>query len=233
MSQLDIVTISKDTAKRIVKDVSDIIKNPLDNEGIFYKHDTDNILLGYAIIFGPDYGLYAKGLYCFEFNYPYDYPFSPPKVRYCTNDGRTRFHPNLYRGGKVCLSILNTWRGESWSSCQSIRSILLNLLMLFNDKPILNEPGVTSTHKDYNKYHDIIRFKNIQHSICYQLNTKRPIPFFIFFDSIILEYYKKHTDSIIETINLFKKQYPNKTLLKTELYEMKTLIDYESIQFNY
>ena len=147
MSQLDMVTISRDTAKRIVKDVSDIIKNPLDNEGIFYKHDTENMLLGYAIIFGPDHGLYAKGLYCFEFTYPYDYPYTPPKVRYCTNDGRTRFHPNLYRGGKVCLSILNTWRGESWSSCQSIRSILLNLLMLFNDKPILNEPGVTSTHK--------------------------------------------------------------------------------------
>ena len=34
------------------------------------------------------------------------------KLTYLTNDGNTRFHPNLYRNGKVCLSVLNTWRGK-------------------------------------------------------------------------------------------------------------------------
>jgi hypothetical protein len=30
-----------------------------------------------------------------------------------TGGGRCRFNPNLYAGGKVCLSILGTWSGES------------------------------------------------------------------------------------------------------------------------
>ena len=79
----------------------------------------------------------------FEFNFPTNYPMSPPKLNYLTNDGSTRFHPNLYRNGKVCLSVLNTWRGEGWTSCQTIRSVLLILVTLFHNKPLLNEPGIT------------------------------------------------------------------------------------------
>ena len=40
------------------------------------------------------------GAYMFEFTYPTEYPFVPPKVTYLTNDGKTRFNPNLYRNGK-------------------------------------------------------------------------------------------------------------------------------------
>ena len=66
-----------------------------------------------------------------------------------TCDGATRFHPNLYRNGKVCLSILNTWKGEQWTSCQTIRSILLTLITLFHNKPLLNEPGFTEKSSDF------------------------------------------------------------------------------------
>ena len=96
--------------------------------------DTENMLKGYAMIIGPAYGLYANGIYFFLFHFPTDYPFTPPTVEYCTNDGTTRFNPNLYRQGKVCLSILNTWPGDSWTSCQSIRSVLLQLLLLFKTR---------------------------------------------------------------------------------------------------
>ena len=61
----------------------------------------------------------------------------------------TRFNPNFYRNGKVCLSILNTWEGEKWSSCQSIRSILITLQMTMNETPLLNEPGIHEiSHKN-------------------------------------------------------------------------------------
>ena len=129
------VTISKGSAKRLMKDIRDVITKPLDGEGIYYKHDTEDMLKGYAMIVGPSYGLYANGIYFFIFHFPTDYPYTPPRVEYCTNDGTTRFNPNLYRQGKVCLSILNTWTGDSWTACQTIRSVLLQLLLLFNDKP--------------------------------------------------------------------------------------------------
>ena len=127
------ITMSKTNKRRLQKDIVDIIKEPLTDNGIYYAHDEENMLKGYAIIFGPDDCIYRYGGYCFEFKFPYDYPFSPPKLKYITNDNLTRFHPNLYRNGKVCISILNTWKGEQWTSCQSIKSVLLMLVTLLHN----------------------------------------------------------------------------------------------------
>ena len=128
--------LGKDTIKRIAADVADIIKNPLDDNGIFYKHNEEKLLSGYALIIGPEDTPYFGGNYLFEFLFPSDYPFTPPKVIFRTGDGLTRFNPNLYKNGKVCLSVLNTWKGPQWSSCQSIRSILLTLVTVLNSNPM-------------------------------------------------------------------------------------------------
>ena len=62
--------IDKETIKRLAKDVKDIIKNPLTKNRIFYKHDTDNILKGKALIMGPKDTPYENGAYLFEFEFP-------------------------------------------------------------------------------------------------------------------------------------------------------------------
>ena len=58
---------------------------------------------------------------------------------------QVRFNPNLYAQGKVCLSILGTWRaehpGEQWSAVQSVQSILLSIQSLLHDAPYHNEPS--------------------------------------------------------------------------------------------
>ena len=158
------IVLTKSTIKRIVSDVKDLLKSPLHEEGIFYHHDEEDILKGYAIICGPKGSLYYGGTYMYTFTFPSDYPHSPPVAFFHTNDGETRFHPNMYKSGKVCLSILNTWKGEPWSGCQTIRSILLTILSVFDDKPFLHEPGITEMHTDFAKYHEIISFKNLMFS---------------------------------------------------------------------
>ena len=222
-------TISAESAKRLLKDIKDITKRPLCNEGIFYKHDTEEMLKGYAMIIGPDYGLYAKGIYFFLFKFPTDYPFSPPIVEYCTNDGTTRFNPNLYRQGKVCLSILNTWAGDSWTACQTIRSVLLHLLLLLNDKPLLNEPGVTESHVDYVKYHKIIEYKNISYSIYEQYIRKTPDLFNILFKDEIKQHIQSNINEIHNTCKKLKEIYPKSRVEKTKLYNMTTIIDYNQL----
>ena len=37
------ILYNKDTIKRLVQDIKTIKKNPLDSQGIYYKHDEDNI----------------------------------------------------------------------------------------------------------------------------------------------------------------------------------------------
>ncbi len=232
MSELATPSIHSTNAKRLIKDITDVCKNPLHNEGIFYQHDADAMLKGYAMIIGPTHGVYANGIYFFIFNYPIDYPFSPPIVEYCTNDGSTRFNPNLYRQGKVCLSILNTWEGDSWTACQSIRSVLLQLLLLFHDKPLLNEPGVTSTHKDFKNYHDIIQYKNLQYSIFSQLKNQQPSLFFSLFEKDIVKHIKGHIDDIILKCETFASIHTKPKTITTKLYNMKVIINYSNLLKN-
>jgi ubiquitin-conjugating enzyme E2 Z len=136
--------ISPDTVKRIASDVKDIMRSPIEN--CMYVHDPKNIMRGYAIVLGTEDTPYncVPMLYAFEF--PEDYPHSPPKLTFKSykrgEDKNVRLHPNYYVNGKCCLSILNTWRGEPWSGCQTIRSVLTTIQMTLTPYPLENEPGV-------------------------------------------------------------------------------------------
>ena len=162
--------LQKKTIERIASDVKSILKNPLEN--IYYKHDEENILLGYGLIIGPTDTPYSYGYYLFKFEFPENYPFYPPKVTYLSNDGYTRYNPNFYINGKVCLSILNTWNGDSWTSCQTISSILLTLSTVLCEFPLTNEPGIDKKNnlKNVNNYNLIIKYKNIEYIIIEQMN---------------------------------------------------------------
>ena len=158
--------ITNDAKKRLLRDVKQITTNPLNEHGIYYVQDDINMLKGYAMIVGPPNTPYFGGYYFFEFLFPYNYPYQPPIAKYCTNKNNIRFHPNLYENGKVCLSILNTWSGEQWSSCQTITTILLSLITLFDNNPLINEPDVTIIHPEVPIYNKIIEFANMDIAIC-------------------------------------------------------------------
>tara|TARA_B100000035_G_scaffold185849_1_gene158576 strand:- start:976 stop:1695 length:720 start_codon:yes stop_codon:yes gene_type:complete len=224
--------ISKDSFKRIIKDVKDIIVDPLTEHNIYYKHDNENILKGHAMIIGPKDSCYYNGFFFFEFNFPHNYPWAPPKVIYNTNDGKTRFNPNLYRDGKVCLSVLNTWKGESWSSCQTIKSILLTILSILNNEPLLNEPGVNKTHEDFIIYNEIVTYKSYEHALIKQYNIDNI--FTELFKEEMNNYIKKNRDLILQKLNennkLIKKKYKiSKPQLSVKIYGFNSIIDYSKI----
>ena len=67
-----------------------------------------------------------------------------------------RFNPNYYSCGKVCLSLLNTWNGDGWTSCQTIYSILIVLSSILNNNPLINEPGISSNNINIVPYNLLI-----------------------------------------------------------------------------
>ena len=232
------ICMGKKNIKRLQKDIIDLIKNPLSDNGIFYAHDDSNMLKGYAVIYGPSDTIYRYGAYIFEFNFPTNYPFSPPKVKYLTNDGITRFHPNLYRSGKVCISILNTWRGEQWTSCQTIRSILLMLVTLLHNKPLLNEPGIKESNKSFKPYNKIITYKNLEIAILKNLNKEYISKNYNTIIQSLLVYYKKFINDNKKEINDYLQDLMKKNekvnVETTGIYNMKITIDYSKIlnEFN-
>ena len=217
--------ITKETVQRLLKDVKQIIKHPLTENGIYYSHDESDMMKGYALIVGPSETPYFGGFYFFKFDFPFDYPFSPPKVTYMTNDGYTRFNPNLYKCGKVCVSILNTWAGDKWSSCQTINSILLTLCSLLNDAPLLNEPGFQKIHADFKPYQEIIEYKNIDFAVC-QIIKNVPKDF-EFFYPMMKEAFIKNYVSLCEIVASKNKE---AKILRTNIYSLTITIDYDSLE---
>ena len=224
--------ISKETINRLLKDVKNIIKNPLTDNGIYYVHDDTDMLKGYAMIVGPVDTPYFGGFYFFEFTYPNDYPHSPPKVKYCTNENNIRFNPNLYTCGKVCVSLLNTWMGDQWTSCQSITTVLLTLCILFSDNPLLNEPGILRNDPELKNYNEIIEFANLNTSVCSIVNRKKGVfmAFFELFYPYIKEHFKKNYNNFIEfTKNKIKNYDENHKILIVKIYDMTVHLNYNCI----
>ena len=228
------IVISKETISRLIKDVKEVIKNPLESHGIYYKHDDEDLLRGKALIIGPSGTPYENGFYLFEIKYPPNYPYSPPKLIYKTNDGVTRFNPNLYKCGKVCLSVLNTWRGEQWSSCQTISSVLLVLCTVLNDTPFLNEPGVTKYHIDYDNYNSILKFKNIEIAIINMLTNEGIGLFFPDFIPVMKKHFLTNYDKIMNVVEKEIEQQKTNNLdsiiITTSVYQMTANINYKSLK---
>ena len=224
--------IQKETMQRLLKDVKQIIKNPLTDQGIYYIHDDTDMMKGYAMIVGPSDTPYFGGFYFFEFTYPADYPHSPPKVKYCTNGNNIRFNPNLYCCGKVCISLLNTWRGDQWTSCQTISTVLLTLCTLLCSDPLLNEPGVDKKHRDMANYTDIIEFSNLSIAVCDIVAKKKGVyqPFFENFYPFVKENFNNNYDKLMEFAGKqLSEKFNEPKNLTTGFYSMHVTVDYKYI----
>lgn len=146
----------------------------LGDSGIYWISDETDITRGWAVVTGLVDTPYFGGAYCFEVHFPDNYPFEPPSFVYLTNDGRTRFNPNLYKNGKVCLSLLNTWQGEQWSGVQSLSSVLqcIQSAVLIGE-PLRNEPTYSSLslHTDIPVYSRLILHANFETAVLGQLEN--------------------------------------------------------------
>lgn len=231
MSNEDVL-LSRDCVKRIMKDVKNIYKNPLDDNGIFYKHDENNILKGYAMIIGPEKTPYENGFYFFKFDYGAEYPYKPPLVTFIKNPYNIRFHPNFYRNGKVCLSLLNTWKGEQWTSCQTISTILLTIISVMNDYPLTNEPGINKYHKDNELFNNIITYQNINFSIIDVINERIDSEFDIFKETVKKKF-KENEKKIDENLKELLKAHSVIKTISTSIYNMNVQIDYKMLSDKY
>jgi ubiquitin-protein ligase len=222
--------ISKQTIQRLLSDIKQIIKSPLTENGIYYSHDETDMLKGYALIIGQSGTPYDGGYYLFDFYFPTDYPYKPPTVFFHTNGENIRFNPNLYKCGKVCISLLNTWSGEQWTSCQTISTVLLTLCTLLSDDPLLNEPGITKTHVDLQNYNKIIEYSNIKIAICDTVN-KHPNIFkkqFNVFYPIIKSHFLNNYENLVKRCNENNEKY-NGDIVQTDMYILSVTLNYEKL----
>ncbi|KND90246.1 Ubiquitin-conjugating enzyme E2 Z, partial [Tolypocladium ophioglossoides CBS 100239] len=131
-----------------------------------------------ALVVGPHETPYEFGFFEFAVRFNREYPSKAPNVQcVTTNGGMCRFNPNIYANGKICLSILGTWRGErgeEWSSAQGLESILLSIQSLLSSNPYENEPGFEDANEESDKrmqkdYVQKIRHETLRISVIQRL----------------------------------------------------------------
>lgn len=145
------------TTRRIMMDTQALQSDEMKSLRIYYVSSDETLYKGTALMFGPAGSVYEDLPIVLDITFPADYPFTNPTVLFRTTDGKTRFHPNLYVEGKVCLSILGTWQGPSWTSVMTLKTVLLSIMGLLDDEPLLHEPGYADMKgkqksKDYTSY---------------------------------------------------------------------------------
>jgi ubiquitin-protein ligase len=235
------VVLPKETVTRLLRDIRDAVTDPTLGEcGIMYRHSETDILTGYACIVGPSDTLYFGGYYFYLFKFPTNYPHSPPVVSFITNTGNIRFHPNFYANKKVCVSIVNTWRGEQWSGCQSIRSVLMTFQSLFDKAPLLHEPGIRPGHTDFISYHQTVEYYNYKFAC---LTLMKDLPRYVpieaglipEFQDFMNERFRENKAGIREILESRVKQYPERKSVTVGLYGgINTVLAYDTImaEFN-
>jgi len=219
--------------KRIANDLKLLSKDPLDSEEIYYLYDDNDITQGYALIIGPEDTPYEGGFYFFKIKFPENYPIYPPQVDFLSTYNDIRFNPNLYTNGKVCLSIINTWTGPSWTPCNTLTSVLVSIkgLVLIND-PLLNEPGYSngSNKKTIDDYTDYIIYQNLLVGVLHFVDNL-PIPISITyrdqFKNIVLDKFNKYSLNYIKIIN---KNLSKEGLNINTAYSCKCTLHYSSLK---
>ncbi len=218
--------LSKKAINRITRDIRMLQLCPLTNENIFIAPDEDDIRVVRCAMFGPEDTPYENGIYFYEIRFPENYPYSPPKVQFMTNDGNTRMHPNFYSCGKVCVSIIGTWNGPGWTSCQTLSSVLLTFRSLFIKNPLWQEPGFADEKSQRNSdYNTLISYENIRIGILKMISNTPPG--FEVFNDIIYQHLIQNKAKIIEKCQNNKDIKGN--FNSPQIYHFSRIVDYVKI----
>lgn len=150
--------------KRLLRELKELIENPVD--GIIACPRSDDDLFHWrCLITGPVDTPYEYGVFEATLDFPNDYPLSPPTMKFKT----PILHPNVYKDGRVCISILHApgndplnyeSADERWGPLQSIEKILLSVSSMIAD-PNPNSPANVDAAKlwrsNREKYDEIVR----------------------------------------------------------------------------
>jgi ubiquitin-conjugating enzyme E2 D/E len=108
----------------------------------------------------PSDSPYEGGIFFLAIQFPADYPFKPPKVKFNTKI----YHPNINANGGICLDILK----DQWSPALTISKVLLSICSLLTD-PNPDDPLVPDIARMYvsdrAKYNELAKAMTQQHAM--------------------------------------------------------------------
>ncbi len=154
--------MSKNTAIKVIKNHYELfIKDPIN--GVSIDWNDDNIFEWKLTLLGPKDTYYEGGVFNAKIKFPFEYPFSPPTFIFTT----PIYHPNIYKDGKMCISILHPAgedkfgyesADERWRPVHTVNSILLSIISLLSS-PNDDSPANLDAAIDWRKDKKLFRKK--------------------------------------------------------------------------
>lgn len=111
--------------KRIHKELQELTKDPPSSCSAGPIDKNRDIFKWQATILGPESSPYNGGVFFLDIEFPEDYPFKAPKVKFRTKI----YHCNINTNGEICLDILK----DQWSPALTISKVLLSICSLLTD----------------------------------------------------------------------------------------------------
>lgn len=149
--------------KRLLVEYQEINKdiNPLYS----LSPNEDDFLTWDFIIIGPQDTLYENGLFRGKINFTKNYPNDPPNVIF-----NNIVHPNIYKTGQVCISILHKgsdYTGyekdiERWLPSHGINTIMLSIISMLAAPNFESPANMDASLLCKN---DIIKYKKLIYSL--------------------------------------------------------------------
>lgn len=112
--------------------------------------DDDNIFLwNIGIMVLNKDSMYHGGYFKGQMRFPADFPFSPPTYRFTP----AIYHPNVYRDGRLCVSILHQGGdptsdepdSETWTPAQTVELVLILIVLLLEDPNVLSPANIDAS----------------------------------------------------------------------------------------
>lgn len=122
----------------------DINKNPIEGFSVGLQKG-ESIYKWSVMMEGPAETLYEGGYFPCTLDFPKEYPNKPPVMTFTTPGF---WHPNVYKDGKVCISILHEAVEDEFNSQEKMsekwRPILGIEAILVSVQSMLSEPNTSS-----------------------------------------------------------------------------------------
>lgn len=223
--------------RRLNADMKEYKAAPIEGTAIYQCEDPMTRL--YVAIAGPKDSGYEDGIYFFQFDFPDTYPNDPPKGKFLNwQNSKNRMHPNMYVDGKLCLSLLGTWSGPSWTSAMSISTIILTIQSIMDENPLRNEPGYdkNAASSEHQKYHRIVQWYNYRDFVgktlqtIYNLEVCKGYDYVQYFKDFIVDYYLKHGQRVSEQLDKLISLFPSVTNKSTTYQNCQAILDYPQLK---
>jgi len=213
-------------SRRIMGDFRELLKDSL--EGVYIHFDELDINHMIVMIRGQE-GPYEFCQFLFHIRFSDDYPMTPPIVKFCSSDGKTRLNPNLYIDGKVCVSILGTWQGDPWTSVMTIKTVILSIMALvMTGEPLRNEPGLESSPADKIEiYNQIVEYASLNILVN---QISHPSEMFVPLLKNMKSQFIKDYPTLIEKVDKLIRSENNQKTVKISYHSQTATLDYNSLK---